>query len=254
MADKYGIPAGGDAYPGKVKYYKGDKSQLQDVGIAVAVAEGGWPESLIPEAVSVVIAESGGHPSIYNTYKKGHFGLFQVSRSAWPDFFAGDSENWRIATRSAQQGYKIYQQQGWKAWQASRLTHLARGREAAKDLKNLSAAKRKEYADVVGSPLGSIADQLPDDPTGLGDLADSLAPKWAGDLVAVVKDAYEALTTPAFWLRVAYGGAGVVLLAGGLFLIVRNTPAAKAAAGAAGKVASVVPAGRAVKAVKGAGK
>lgn len=252
MADKYGIPAGGDAYPGKVKYYQGDKSTLQDVGIAVAVAEGGWPEKLIPEAVSVVIAESGGHPSIYNTYKKGHFGLFQVSRSAWPDFFAGDSENWRIPTRSAEQGYKIYQQQGWGAWQASRLTHLARGRQAAKDLKNLSPDKRQEYADVVGKPLGTIADQLPEDPLGLG-LPD-LTPQWASDLVAVVKDAYEALTTPAFWMRVAYGAGGMVLLAGGLFLIVRNTPAGKAAASTAGKVASVVPAGRAVKAVKGAGK
>lgn len=243
MADKYGIPEGGDAYPGKIKYFKGQKYELQDVGIAVAVAEAGWPEKLIPEAVSVAIAESGGRPFVYNTYKQGHFGLFQISRSAWPAFFAGDSEDWAIPTRSAQQGYQIYQRQGWKAWQASRLANLARGRKAAADLKKLTAQKRAEYAKVVGTPLGNISDSLPENPLGEA-VGDALTPDWAGDVVAVVKDAYETVTSPAFWMRVAYGAAGVVLLAGGLFLIVRNTSAART-------VASVTPVGRVAKAVKG---
>ena len=242
MADKYGIPAGGDAYPGKVKYFQNNKAELEDVGIAVAVAEGGWPEDKIAEAVSVVIAESGRHPFIYNTYKKGHFGLFQISRSAWPDFFEGDKEDWTVPTRSAQYGYKIYKQQGWGAWQASRLTHLARGKKAASDLKKLSADKRAEYAKVVGKPLGTIADTLPDN--SLGDaLDDALTPDWAGDAVAVFKDAYEALTTPAFWMRVAYGAAGVVLIAGGLFLMVKNT----VVTGAVKQVAKAVPTGGAGK-------
>jgi hypothetical protein len=243
VADKYGIPEGGDPYPGKVKYYQDKKYKLEDIGIAVACAEAGWPEDKIAEAVSVAIAESGGQAFVYNTFKKGHFGLFQISRSAWPDFFKGDSEDWTIPTRNAQQAYQIYRQQGWRAWEASRLANLARGKKAAADLKKLSPDKRAEYAKQVGKIMegpagaleeGGINDLLPDPLEGIEAIG------------GVLSDAYQAITNPAFWMRLAYGLTGAVLIAGGLFLIVRNTPAGQAA----GKVAGAVPAGRIVKAVK----
>jgi hypothetical protein len=65
------------------------------------------------------------------------------------------------------------------------------------------------------------------------------------DLTQIAGGLWQALTTPALWMRLAYGLTGAVLIAGGLFLIVRNTPAGQAA----GKVASAVPP---LKAVKGA--
>ena len=55
-------------------------------------------------------------------------------------------------------------------------------------------------------------------------------------------------------MRVAYGATGIALVVGGLFLIVRNTPAGKAAGKAAGAVANVTPVGRAASVAKGAAK
>ncbi|TFV29501.1 hypothetical protein E4K10_49895 [Streptomyces sp. T1317-0309] len=65
-----------------------------------------------------------------------------------------------------------------------------------------------------------------------------------GDMAQVVTGAWNLLTNPSIWMRAGYGTLGLVLVAGGLFLIVRNQPAVQKAAK---QVASAVPAGRALK-------
>jgi hypothetical protein len=76
-----------------------------------------------------------------------------------------------------------------------------------------------------------------------------------GDALAATAD---VLVNPKTWLRVAYGVTGVLLIVGGLFLIVRNTPAGKATAGAVKKTADLAanytPVGRAVNTAKAAAK
>lgn len=222
MADKYGIPEGGDPYPGKVRYLNNNKRKLS-VREVYEVTKQTWPEGKQELAAAVALAESGGSPFIYNTYKQGHFGLFQISRSAHADFFAGGSDQWADPVANSRQAYKIYQSQGWKAWEgytnkrweqyknevAGAALDDLRGRPLGPGL--LGDIKEMGLSAVVGGAVDAI-----------GDAAETVAEKTNVGL-DVLADAWEALTTPAFWMRVAYGAAGVVLLAGGLFLVVRNT-------------------------------
>lgn len=235
MADKYGIPSGGDPYPGKVKYYKGNTKKLDAASLHEVVHKGGWPDGKEGKtrntAVAVALAESAGSPYIYNTYKKGHFGLFQISRSAWPDLFALGSDRWADPVTNAKYAYKVYQQQGWGAWEG------------------YTSGRYKQFEKQAGGGVLEGGDTGGTGPDGL------LEPVLdAVDVGAVLGDAWTAITTPAFWMRVAYGAMGVVLVAGGLFLIVKSSPAAKSAASAAGTVAKAVPVGRVAGAVKGAVK
>lgn len=218
MADKYGIPAGGDPYPGKVKYYKNDKKTLPSAFIEIAVKEAGWPENLRETAVQIAKAESGGAPNIYNTYKQGHFGLFQISRSAWPDLFALGSDRWTDPVTNAKYAYKIYKIQGFKAWEA-----YTNGK--------YKGAKVDESVLEPGTGVGAVDDAL-----GLGTINE------------VLSGLYESLTTPAFWMRVGYGAAGIILIAGGLFLIAKNGPVGSAVK----TVAKVTPVGRAATVAKSA--
>jgi len=76
-----------------------------------------------------------------------------------------------------------------------------------------------------------------------------------GDALAATAD---VLVNPRTWLRVAYGVTGVLLIVGGLFLIVKNTSAGKAAGGAVKKTADLAtnftPVGRVVNTAKAAAR
>lgn len=223
MADKYGIPAGGDPYPGKVKYLGNNKRRLTARELLEVMKQAGWPETSRTLAAAVALAESGGSPFIYNTYKKGHFGLFQISRSAWPEFFAGGSDQWADPVANAKKALEIKKEQGWKAWEG------------------YSNDRYRKYADEVAA---AEMDRLRGRPLGgglLGDIQELGLSAVVGNAVDAVEstadavvdsasagldilaDAYEAITTPAFWMRLGYGALGVILLAGGAFLLVRNT-------------------------------
>lgn len=232
MADKYGMPPGGDPYPGKVKYYKGNTKKLDAAYLQKAVYDGGWPEKLRNTAVAIAMAESNGATHIYNTYKKGHFGLFQISRSAWPDLFALGSDRWTDPKTNAAYAYKIYKQQGFKAWEAysnGRYKNYLKGAEGGVVDNNPGSIA----GDAIGDAIGNAVDDA-----GLGGITD------------VLTSTYESLTTPAFWMRIAYGFGGVVLLAGGLFLIVKSSPIGAAAKSATNAVANVTPVGRAATVAK----
>lgn len=236
MADKYGIPSGGDPYPGKVKHYKNNTKKLDAASLHEVIHKGGWPDGKDGKtrntAVAVCLAESSGQPYIYNTYKKGHFGLFQVSRSAWPDLFALGSDRWTDPVTNAKYAYKIYQQQGWKAWEG------------------YTSGRYKQFEKEAGGGVLEGGDTGGTGPDGFGDLLPDV-PDWFG----VLGDAWEAVTTPAFWMRVAYGLTGVVLVTGGLFLIVQNSSVAKSARATAKSAASALPTGKLASAAKGvAGK
>jgi hypothetical protein len=246
MADQYGIPAGGDPYPGKIKYLGGNKRKLTAAEV-YAVCKQTWPQGKQELAAAVALAESGGSPFIYNTYKAGHFGLFQISRSAWPEFFA-DGDKWADPVENSKKAYEIYKKQGWGAWQGYTDKKWQTYREPV-----ANAALR-----YSGKPLGGLLDDiqnlglktvLGNATTAVSDAASTVADK-ASTGVDILADAWTSLTTPALWMRVGYGTLGLVLVAGGLFLIVRNTPAGNAAAGTVRAAARITPAGRAV--VKGA--
>lgn len=244
MADKYGIPDGGDAYPGKVRYLGGNKRTLTARQLLAVLKEAGWPANSRALAAAVALAESGGHPYIYNTYKAGHFGLFQISRASWPEFFAGGSDQWADPVANARQALKVKNQQGWKAWEGySNDSYKRYSNDVA------MAALGDQAVDITtGGINGALEGGDPGGAFGLGAIGDVAtgAARGAGELLGL--DVWESLTKPAFWMRVGYGLTGVILIAGGLFLIVRNTPAGRAATGAA---VNATPAGRVAKAAGG---
>ena len=246
MADKYGIPAGGDSYPGRVKYYKNDRRRLKVREILEAVRRAGWSENEEALAVAIALAESNGHPFIYNTYKQGHFGLFQISRSAHSSFFAGGSEAWADPVQNARKAREIKKSQGWGAWEAytNKRWHKFRN--------DVAEAMNDEYQgglleDLIKDP-GAVLDGASD---AVGEAVDGVIDSTG---IGLAKDVWKAVTTPAFWMRIAYGTTGVVLIVGGLLLITKNTSAGKAVTATANKAVSALPAGRAATAVKGATK
>jgi hypothetical protein len=276
--DKYGIPSGGNNGAWAAHSW-GSSYQLTWAETIACVALGGWPESKWAEAAATAASESGRNPFIYNTYKKGHFGLFQISRSAHADFFApgGEGMDWVAPWANSAEGYKVYQSQGWGAWEAHTngtwLANYAQAktavaaykkkagsgmdrsyhekvfrmatRQAVVDRLNKGGAFNSTAADALTAGIEAGAEGTAG---GVVDSGAAVASS-VGDMAQVVTGAWTALTTPAFWMRVAYGATGVVLVAGGLFLIVRSRPAVQKTASA---VASVVPAGAALKAAKGA--
>lgn len=272
MPDKYGIPEGGNNGAWSAKNWAGISHTLSWKEMIATVALGGWPESKWAEAAATASAESGRNPFIYNTYRLGHFGLFQISRSAHPQFFApsGHGMAWVVPPENAKEGYRIYKAQGWGAWEAHskglHLAFLAQARAAVAAVKaggtgaaywqSLYTTKTRELifkAAAAGNPGaineaigGALFPGIEAGAVGTADMVQASGDAVAGavgDMAQVVSGVWESLTTPAFWMRVGYGALGVVLVAGGLFLIVRTTPAAAAA----GKAVSAVPVARAVK-------
>lgn len=252
MPDKYGIPEGGNDGAWSAKKWAGLTHTLSWKEMVATVALGGWPEKLWAEAAATAAAESGRNPFIYNTYKLGHFGLFQISREAHPAFFepGGNGMAWVVPPENAKEGYRIYKSQGWRAWEAHtkglHLAFLAQARAAVAAVKKggtgtaywqslYSDKTRKAIWDaaVSGNP-GAISEAvggalLPGIEAGAQGTADAVMDSGAAvaasvqDLTSIASGLWEALTTPALWMRLAYGVAGVVLIAGGLFLVVRNT-------------------------------
>lgn len=280
--DKYGIPPGGNNGPFIAKKWKGITYTLPWQELMACIALAGWPQDKWGMAGAVAAAESSRNPFIYNTYKKGHFGLFQISRAAWPAFFDESKDggmDWVSPIANAQQGYAIYKKQGWGAWEGKTnggyLAFFPQAMTAAADLQRktgLHGGDEKGYwnslvsqktfslilkaldvsgADIaavgtagLGEAIGGAADATA---SGVVDSGAAVASA-VNDTFGFLPDLWKALTTPALWMRVGYGTLGVILVGGGLFLIVRQRPAVQAAAKT---VASAVPGGAALKAVKG---
>jgi hypothetical protein len=286
--DKYGIPKGGNPGPGYVaKKWKGLSWQLSWEEMIAAVYLGGWPKNYWGTAAAVAAAESSRNPFIYNTLKRGHFGLFQISRSAHPEFFTpnGEGMQWVSPVASAQKGYEIYKDEGWGAWQAKTsgayLAFYPSAMEAAANFERkmgLHGGDEKAWAQslfrkgttdrILGAYVAGIPEKdikanqgllgkqlLSGIVAGAKGVAEGVTA--SGDAVAStvnsewgwLPDLWSALTTPALWMRLGYGVLGIGLIGGGLFLIVRNQPAVQKTAQT---VASVVPGGAALKAAKGA--
>lgn len=282
--DKYGIPPGGNNGVYGVHKWAGIDYTLPWQELMGAIAWGGWPQKDWATAGAVAAAESSRNPFIYNTYKMGHFGLFQISRSAWPDFFAASNANggmgWCAPNLNAQYGYKIFQQQGWKAWSSytngSYLAYLPAAKAAANHLvatTGVHGGDEKGYwaslasqktitlylkavgvtaADIAGVATSGIGTAI----TGAANATADATVSSGGDVASSVNaqfgwlpDLWTELTTPALWMRVGYGALGIILVAGGLFMIVKNRPVVQKAASAA---MNVVPGGKVAAAVKGA--
>lgn len=276
--DKYGIPKGGNTGAWTAKKWQGLTWTLTWDEVMAALYLGGWPKTTWPTAAAVIAAESGRNPFIYNTMKKGHFGIMQISRSAWPEFFSPDGEGmqWVSPAANAAKGYEVYKAQGWGAWQAKTdgpyLAFYPQANLAAAAFERkmgLHGGDEKAWAQSVFRQktqeriLGAYLAGVPEKDINKGAIGKQLLSgiiagahgtaqgtvDSGAEVAATVDDqwgwltdVWSALTTPALWMRMGYGTLGVVLVAGGLFLVVRNRPEVKQAAAT---VAKVTPIGRA---------
>jgi hypothetical protein len=257
--DKYGIPQpGGNNGVWTAKRWAGINHALTWEETMAILAIGGWPRALWGMAGAVLAAESGRNPFIYNTYKQGHFGLFQISRSAWPEFFApgGNGMNWVNPALNAQKGYEIYKKQGWGAWEGKTnggyLAYYPAAMTAAASLGRKlqvhpndekaflqSLVTKKTFGYLLkasGVSAGDIAGVANE---GLADAIAGAANATAEGTVAAggavantvsdmfITDLWQTLTNPGVWMRIAYGVTGAALVIGGLMLVVRSSPAMK---------------------------
>lgn len=258
--DKYGIPPGGNTGAYVAKKFNGFDWTLTWDEVIASVALGGWPKSLWATAGAVCAAESSRNPFIYNTYKKGHFGLFQISRSDHADFFGSDGNSmvWLVPWENAKEGYSVYRSQGWGAWSAHTnggyLAFLAQAKAAAAAFTakhgttedSWMKAYRQGTTDRIfvayidGSPgqvkpgvgqalagaIAGAASGVANATVGAGQgavsgMSDTVST--VAGMAQVVTGLWNSLTTPSLWMRLAYGVTGVALVAGGLYLVVSRT-------------------------------
>lgn len=271
--DKYGIEQpGGNKGVWTAKKWKGQDYKLTWSETMAILALAGWPRDKWGMAGAVMSAESGRNPFIYNTYRQGHFGIFQISRSAWPDFFApnGEGMRWVAPWENAAVAYQIYKKQGWGAWEAhTNGTYLAYYPQAMEAAANMgrklavhpndekgflrSQIREKTVLAVIGAAGGDVRPIAGEAiAEGIAGAANATAEGVldAGGAVQstiadmAITDIWRALTTPALWMRLAYGVTGIALVVGGLYLIVQQTPVMKKSKSLA---MAVIPGGKAAK-------
>jgi hypothetical protein len=260
----------GDPYPGKIKYEGGKPVKLTMEEIVASVALGGWPENLWPTAAAVADVESvGGAINVYNTYKEGHYGLFQISKSSHPGFFSS-GKSWVSPIENAKEAYRIYRDAGnsfkpWEAYTNGRYApSLLPATAAVASVKVKRGASVKKGADFYLSlyrpnlreafiflglpPLGeAVAGAIGDAAEATGNasmataeaVAEGLARTQATGIFSVAQlivGAGRALTDPAWWIRAAQVTVGAGLLMVGLAAMAK--PSGGRAAEAAAKVAA----------------
>ncbi|MEU0398349.1 transglycosylase SLT domain-containing protein [Streptomyces sp. NPDC006208] len=178
---------------------------------------------------AVGMAESSGDTNVVNGI--GCVGIWQInqpvhvkSNPTWTVKWLQNPMNNAIAAK------KIHKSQGWNAWEAY----------TGPDGTGSDGPWRQYYkkgssagAQPVDFDFWDPLDILPDGSTdGMPDLPGVDTVEGIADAIAKTAD---VLVNPQTWLRIAYGAIGVVLIAGGLFLLVKTT-AVNQASGAVGKV------------------
>lgn len=219
---------------------------------AVAVIAG-LPEPTLMSAIAM--AESSGRTGVVNSI--GCVGLWQINQPVHVKAHPKWTKEWLANPfNNAQAAKVIYKSQGLKAWEV--YTNGAYKKYASKpgdtslNAKDLGMSDAEFDKAIKGQPgvidrdSDSLAEETVDAATGA---ANKVVHATGLDVLA---DVWEALTTPSFWMRVAYGVTGVALVAGGLFLIVKNT-AVSQAVGQAGKALGGSGSGK-VAGAQGSGK
>lgn len=190
---------------------------LDAAGIAAAAKAGGFPDSEIPLAVAIALAESGGDPRAHNTTPPDNsYGLWQINMygplgpSRRAQYGLTSNDELYDPVKNARAAYSIRRGQGWTAWSV------------------YTNGRYKRYLSDAQNIKIPILPPIPD----------------------IVPDVAEALNAPMEWinkglLRIAmFVGGGVLLIAGIALLAMQGQNAAvsklaKPIAGAVGKVGKV---------------
>lgn len=221
-------------------------TQSQIYAIAVAA---GLPDPKLMAAIAM--AESSGDTTVVNSI--GCVGLWQINQPVHVKAHPSWSVKWlQNPLNNAQAAKVILKQQGLGAWEV----YTGPDGKGSDGPYQKYANAKIDTSTTADFDFWDPLDILPEGSTDvMPDVPGMDAVEAVGDALQKTAD---VLVNPQTWLRFAYGFAGVVLIAGGLFLVVRNTPTVKSASESVKSAVNVVPVGRAANvaksAVKGAAK
>jgi hypothetical protein len=194
-------------------------SQSEIYTIAVLT---GLPNPRVMAAVAM--AESSGRTDVVNAI--GCVGLWQInqpvhvkSHPTWTVAYLQNPINNALAAKV------IYGQQGYSAWEA--YTDGSYSKYLGNQVSNLGGSYQN--GEIVNANWWDdfkkgFKNGWNMDPGQEGeDLKDKVVPDWMESIPEAIKHTADVLVNPRTWLRIGYGVTGVLLVAGGLFLMVQNT-------------------------------
>jgi hypothetical protein len=208
---------------------------VQEV-IALAYTAG-WRGNDVVTATAVARAESGYRTDAEGPKlcgKGGARGLWQIN------ICVHNCPNYNDANANAACAHKIFQSQGWKAWEA-----YTNGRYKA----FLSSAT-KAYANIQSDAKkeGKTLDQKMSEISGKAGVPGDIVADAAGAASTIIPgvkeigEFFNALTQGNTWIRVGEGALGLLLLVVGVAAITRGTPIGSAIRTGA----KAMPAGKAI--------
>lgn len=194
---------------------------LDAAGIAAAAKAGGFPDSEIPLAVAIALAESGGNPRAHNaTPPDNSYGLWQINMygplgpARRAQYGLQNNDELYDPVKNARAAYAIRRGQGWTAWSV------------------YTNNRYKRYLSDAQNVKIPILPPIPD-----------VVPDVATELAQIMNAPMEWINKGLFRVSMFVGG-GVLLLAGIALLAMQGQNAAvaklaKPIAGAVGKVGKV---------------
>lgn len=184
-------------------------SQLTRAQIADAARAGGFPESAIPVAVAVALAESGGRTDAVSP--TGDYGLFQINKNAHGDLFG--KYDWKDANQNAKMAYSVYSASGnWNPWSVYK-----------------SGSYRKFYSPTAPAAGPKVTVSGVDIPTSQPnvtvsgvDISGTQTTTGAQGMVNNPLSALGFVGTTAFWQRFGIGAIGAFLIIVGIVIVFRK--------------------------------
>lgn len=239
--------------------------------LAQIAREGGFPESAVPMAVAIALAESSGNTLAHNTNSltgDDSYGLWQINMrgsmgpSRRASFGISSNEDLFEPITNARAAYKVSKGgtnwAPWSTYPAKAALYLPQARSAAATAKGTAtqAGWIGDWWDGVvdgwkkgwneGSDLGDGLNHLFGTPSpqdlANGNLTSGSSGLWS--IGTLLTGFAKAITNPDNWRNWAYVGLGGALVIAGLVIVTKPY---------AMQAASVLPTGQLAKAVKGKG-
>jgi hypothetical protein len=166
---------------------------------------------------AIAMAESSGDTDVVNSI--GCVGLWQINQPVHVKTHPRWTVKWlQNPLNNAAAAKEILKSQGLGAWE------VYTGPDGT--------GSDGPYRDYIDKPIdtnASVADWNPFDGDVLPDSSDIPGLDGLSAVGEALEKTADVLVNPQTWLRVAYGVVGVILVTGGLFLILKNSPAVRSA-------------------------
>lgn len=205
---------------------------LSNAQVAAAAYAAGFRGEDLAKMTAIAKAESSNRTDVFNG--TCCYGLWQINKNAHQNTVW--EANWKDPVVNARMARKIFQSQGYGAWEVhskgTYLMYMPAARRAARRVENIAQGKGEQKGDAGGvsdwiwniikgagnvvpggNPLGPNAED-----TLSGQVANKGLLGGFGSFFSVgVTNFFEWIADPKMWLRVSYWIAGGILLIVALF-------------------------------------